>query len=441
MIDTELYDRRPPGGGSAGKRELPVLFHLRDVSRPRVVRPAEVASPPPTVAEPPPPVTTETIFSPASVPASAPLPAAPPSPVFYALEPMPAAPKLNVIQPVAAQPLLPPASPPPDIPPPAETTIAAPPPAEAATASKERSSAASIAAESTTAESATAASTAAEVRPARRFKTPRTEEWFATHGKFIAAGFVLALIGTILLAKTTRKTAPQASHPAHSAPLLASTETSATGDAAIKIDLPAASSNSAVAVTKPVAPSEAPKVELQLPVAAQADASPAATAEKSANGDSLFVFQANNRTEERVAARTDVSPAAANLPSPPPAAAAAPSTGTPPAAYPVTSSPALYQERPFAPTSYPRTSAPMLPPSMPPSMPVAAPPLPPAPSGAPYPGTAMPPMAQGAYVPPGGQVPSTWQPPVGAPPLEGPYQSPETTARGPRYERTGSGNY
>ncbi len=411
MIDAELYDRRAPEGRLGGKRELPVLFHLRDASRPRVVRPTAEESLPLATADTPAPSAAES-GTPAFTAAFEPATTSPPA--MYALAP--ALPQLNVVQEVLEQPSSsPPAAPA------AEKAPAITPLAEAASASDVPSS---------------TEVGAADVRPARRFKTPPTEEWFATHGRYIAAGFVLALIGTVYLARTTRKATPPASATTQSAPLLAESETSVATDSAVTIALPPASSSSAVAVAKPVAP-EAPKVELQLPVASQVDRSPAAAAEQSASGDSLFVFQPTKRAEERVAVRDAPVPASANLPAPPLTSPAENSSANAslPAAYPVTSSPVSYQESSSAPASYPRTSAPTLSPPMP----VASPPMPTVPVGTPFPSNA--PLTQGAYVPPGGMSPSSWQPPVAAPPLPGTYQSPETIARGPRYERTGSGNY
>ena len=413
MIDTELYDRQPPEGKIGRKSALPVLFHLRDVSRPAVRRPVDEIVAPSSAAATTPSETFESApqFSPPTA-LAIPLPPAP-----YASEPAPAASSLDI------SPILP-------EPPPAPLELT---PSSTAALVEDSDQAATT----STGPSGTEKNTL-EVRPARRYKTPPTEEWFATHGKFIAAGFVLALIGTMYLARTTRKSSPSASHPTQSAPLLADAKASA-NDAAITIDLPTAASSSAVATAKPVAAPEGSQVDLQLPVAAQTEPSPAATAEKTAGSDSLFVFQPNKRTDERVAARNDLVPASANLPSPPPNMPATSPTGTMPAAYPVTNSPALYQEPPSASTSYPRTAAP--------SLPVAAPPLPSLPPATPAAGSALPPAMQNAYAPPNGPTainrPAAmpWQPPAGAPPLPGPYQSPDNIARGPRYERTGSGNY
>jgi hypothetical protein len=259
--------------------------------------------------------------------------------------------------------------------------------------------------------------------PTHRLKSPPLEDWFAAHGKFIAAGFVLALCGTVYFARTTRKQGPVASNPAATAPLLAETETALTPTISVpKVEsLPPLT---AVAESKgrPGAAEES-KVELQLPVATPQD-STAAVAEKPASGgDSLFVFQPSKRGEERVASLPQVTAASANAPAPPATTDAGPQM---PLSYPVTSSPPLYQGTPAAGPGYPTHAAPA----------VAPPPMPPGP-------TPVVPPAAGFQpgVPPQGWPQQSWSPPAAAPPMAGPYQSPQTIARGPRYERTGSGNY
>jgi hypothetical protein len=217
-----------------------------------------------------------------------------------------------------------------------------------------------------------------------------------------------------------------------------------------------------VAIAAPLASQPLPvesKVELQAPLTPQPEAASIAS-DRPASGDNLFHFPAANRSEERVAARTDVAPASANVAAAPPNTPAAAAASLP-AAYPVTNSPSLYQDAASAAPSYPQTAAPVFPPVQPraggmPFPGVAAPPLP----AAPPPGAGA-----GMYSPPGiGQAPfiapapaiaqapampqaPAWQPPaiaqapMGPPPLPAVYQSPETIARGARYERTGSGNY
>jgi len=48
----------------------------------------------------------------------------------------------------------------------------------------------------------------------RKPKTAASEDWFAAHGKFIAAAFVVALIGTIYFARTSRQQTPAVSDTA-----------------------------------------------------------------------------------------------------------------------------------------------------------------------------------------------------------------------------------
>src|SRR5207237_59065 len=61
----------------------------------------------------------------------------------------------------------------------------------------------------------------------RKPQTPASEDWFASHGKFIAIAFVLALIGTVYFARTNRRkgdgvAAAQLAQPAAPAPSSAS---------------------------------------------------------------------------------------------------------------------------------------------------------------------------------------------------------------------------
>src|SRR5262249_10159950 len=44
----------------------------------------------------------------------------------------------------------------------------------------------------------------------RKLKTPLVEDWFTTHGRYIAVGFVLALIATVYFARMNRQSAPPA---------------------------------------------------------------------------------------------------------------------------------------------------------------------------------------------------------------------------------------
>jgi hypothetical protein len=264
----------------------------------------------------------------------------------------------------------------------------------------------------------------------RQKKTSASEDWFASHGKFIAVAFVIALIGTVYLARTNRQQAtPVKEEAAVQSPLVDLRPTAPSQDIApARVQTVAAVSDS--------------KVELQPPSAPPLIAS--APQEKSAGADKLFDFPApppSTKAVEHVAARPTSAPVSAPAgtkaeESPAPAAAAPSNTApalTP--AYPVTNSPAAYPSTTAGPGAYPQTSAPAF----------QAPANPQPNYGNQFPAQ---PNQQSTLQQPTPQQPAPqqsggaggWSPPTsmnGA----GSYQSIDNTARGPRYERTGSGRY
>jgi hypothetical protein len=277
--------------------------------------------------------------------------------------------------------------------------------------------------------------------PRRRAKTPASEDWFATHGKFIAMAFVVALLGTIYFARTTRQQAAPAT----------TTKESPLAEHKLDVQLPPQSTAATGAGSSPRKPTgtEAQgqiastatesRVDLLPPTTPPNAAASASTANSSATrgADNLFVFPSSKPSDERIASRpqdtVNGQSSAARFDSP-----AQPSAPVMPAAYPATSSPAL-PAAPAAHSSFPQTPTP----------PLAAPGgspghfTQPAPS-APQAPTMPPPNHRSQFpLPPAGAAPQpqAWMPPPSGPTLPGPYQPQINTALGPRYERTGSGPY
>jgi hypothetical protein len=284
-------------------------------------------------------------------------------------------------------------------------------------------------------------------------KTSATEDWFASHGKFIAVAFVLALIATIYFARVNREKGAVAK------PELASQQPLVNGNPApskAENVLADATSVQTASVATPAASARSSPVELRAP---QLVAEPSVDKPK----DNLFEFAKN--ADDRIAARPDnASQIAAPALSPPAISAptfVSPTTpeiiatpapqltsstaSTDTAAYPVTSSPPTHYPVSMPPAaSYPATSYPTTPPPPSASAPVLAPPgtngYQPQPQLAP-PGS--PPVDYRSQYPvTPASIPT--QPPaapawnVGQPAS---YPSYDSTARGPRNERTGSGTY
>jgi hypothetical protein len=243
----------------------------------------------------------------------------------------------------------------------------------------------------------------------RQRKTPASEDWFASHGKFIAIGFVVALIGTVYFARTNRQQVEPAKTEAAAQSPLAE-------HSSVEISVPSPSKS--VQMVAAVSDSQ---VELQPPSAPPLIASTPNT-DKAAGNDRLFDFPATAKAEQRVAAKPAIS--GRELKSDPSPAASEPAAGAPAVApaYPVTTSPA----------AYPQTSAPVLP-----SAPALQGPANAAPSyRSQFP--SQPPSQPGAPQP--SQPQSGWTPPPSGPGASQ-YQPMNNTARGPRYEFTGSGRY
>lgn len=391
-------------------RKLPVLFHLLDVSRPRAakapVRPLDLARPSAgkVTAEVP-----EPEFSLAPLPAS--------SPVTQPIFPLPLDHSESLGTSVDraflfAGTLGPAAT--------LGDTGAVAPAEEADAQPAEALATPPATTEETPAAPAAVAAAAPQEpvslpsqRPAsRRSKATATDDWFAAHGRFIAVAFVIALVGTVFYAR--RSPRPATDKDDFARPVAPLIELTSTTDVRSAPAAPPAVEAPPLASTQPPA---AATVELHLPVSTSSPASPAApTPTNSApalanderrSGDNLFVFPAPKPGEERVAARTDL-----------PTAESPVSSGAMPPAYPVTSSPALPTNGPVA-GQYPQTT--YMPPGGTP--PVAYQTVPPA----------------GAWSPAGPPLPSI--PPATGYGAVPDYQTPDNVARGPRYERTGSGNY
>ena len=301
----------------------------------------------------------------------------------------------------------------------------------------------------------------------RQSRTRPSEDWFATHGKYIAIGFVLALIGTVYAARSHRKQAESTqamgttSSPwqtkSHEHP---TSDSVATGPSKVQAIGVSAVSDSRVELHAPIT---APLAEVS-------------TDSKAITADKLFEFPVPKKSEERVASRPE-GPKTNETNSPSEKAASVnasePTTTSPqsnlgPSLHPSqsgtpsqTASATIVQSMP---TSYPLTSSPPL------VGPAATNSASLAPAG--YAGPAQPPpgterdyrsqypVQTGPYPSPPQQVQSpaqAWAPPGPSPsPYQaGPYQpgsyqpgsyqpaanQPVQTARGPRNERIGSGNY
>jgi hypothetical protein len=289
----------------------------------------------------------------------------------------------------------------------------------------------------------------------RQGKRAASEDWFASHGKFIAIAFVLALLGTIYFARTHRQ-----QPAANTEKQLASTQSAEQGqksydsrpiDRTSGYRLTSTSTGESRAAQSESTAGKDPMTELHPPTTPQVAADDAG-GEKSSKSDNLFVFP-TKKGEDRMAVRpeTATSPTSA-IQSSTSAQAASPGSSPPGSspsaggksefapAYPTTSQPLAPQANSSTAGAYPVTGAPPLGAAVAPSPPSMNSTNQPQGTGSPaysppnyrgqYPGT--------GYSPPAGQAWSQQVPPAGA---AIPYQPSDNTARGPRYERTGSGNY
>ena len=291
------------------------------------------------------------------------------------------------------------------------------------------------------------------------------DDWFSSQGRFIAIGFVIALVVTIYVARSGRKpAAPPVAAKSHAHPGEAATAKARTAKNSSVKQAAAAESAKITSVRptkKPDAASE-PKTALHPPTIPQLASQPAAA---NAPADAtLFTF--SKRNEERVATRTD-TPAGptTNSAAPSPTATTVPNSPLPstrlPSAHTSGAAPPPPMQPQYPATNYPSTYQPVAPPPAyaPPPGAYASPPgayAPPAGAYASPPATYAPPAGAyasppGAYAPPPGVYappPGTYAP-TSAPP--GPALNPAAstaplypttnTASGYRYERTGSSVY
>jgi hypothetical protein len=431
----EVSDGRPRGASSSPSgRELPILFHLADVSRPRA-KPVEKPMGEPAhilaaVESLRPAVQPEEVVVPLVAVAAPEVAPAAIAPVVETLAPVPA--KLEVVPSAVAPPVIfeePVVSLPPTVntrvtPEIFETTL----PAEMSKASETpKANEGTVSAESKPVAPSPPKKDAV-VYPVNLRKKPKTsssEDWFASHGKFIAIAFVLALIATVYFARANREKTVAKAEPATQPPLIETiTQAKSSGEQNLWPESMTNNSKAADTGTAQVQTASATESKVEL-FAPQLVSEPTGDKKK----DNLFEFVAA-KGDERVAARGDETA------KPAPAAPAEPTN------YPVTSpSASRYPVTNPAATAYPATSSPALPANAP----VAPPPMPPA-----YPGPAYQPAPQAGppvdyrsqY--PAAPAPPTQQqawPPAGYGGQPGSYQPSDNTARGQRNERTGSGTY
>jgi hypothetical protein len=390
--------------------ELPILFHLMDVSRPRAAAKDALASPAP--AEQPKVAELSSLVTTAALDAVSTTLAAPATEFKATPAPELTAASLGT---VSAESLDSPFKSIADSDKPAsENAPDAKPATElAVTAALESAAQASQPAATVTLKSKTV--------ERRQRKTPASEDWFASHGKFIAIGFVIALIGTVYYARTNRQQAsPSKSEAVPQSPLVEIRST----------DPPAESATKSVTTVAAVSDS---KVELQPPSAPPLIAS-APASDKTTSADKLFDFPATAKVEQRIAARSSTA-AGSEAKNEQPPASSAPANSVPALApaYPVTTSPPGYPSTTVTPAAYPQTSAPA---QQVPSNPASS-------YRSQFP--AQQPQQPVAQQPPPQVAPqqpaaSGWSPPAGAyAPSQ--YQPMNNTASGPRYEQTGSGHF
>lgn len=257
-------------------------------------------------------------------------------------------------------------------------------------------------------------------RRSARAKVQRGNEWFANQGRYIAIGFVLALIGTIVIARSNRGNSPTAAVQPHADPGEAGQQVAAsdTEPATIVGESPEkpttetatakAAETSPAKLVDAAAAEKAPQADLHPPTIPQLVREPA----PSNQPDNNALFPWTEQPNDRLATRPDApvaTPAAAPTQYPVTTA-----SGPPSPSYPVTATPnsnfaAPPQQQPVAPPDY------------------RSPYIPAAPAYS-QPSNSQPPNLGQSFVPPMGGTGSTYLPS-------------DNTARGYRYERTGSGPY
>ena len=393
--------RTAPAGQQAG-REFPVLFHLMDVSRPRVLPPASDPSVPPepphTAVVAPTPIATE--------PAG---PSAPPSGLIESQQLPQGGTSARVDVPLAK-------------------SVAAALSASASTATEASPSTAkdeplqaaiSPVARPNAVSDNPIAQESATKRPSQRpSATPparQRNDWFSNQGKYIAIGFVLALVGTIYLARSNRGSGPltvaqPTVHPGEAGQQIVKDDAKhATVVGKSKETSPVDTTAGSAVETSPAHLTEnsssqgQPAADLHPPTIPQLVREPTATGQPDSSGLFPWSEQPGNRIATRPAGPQSVAPPQAQP------------------KYPVTPANAPLSN------SYPMTSA-------------ANSGFVPAPQ-APAPAPAVPDY-RSPYIP---------APPAGQPPTSGqsfvpagetaPYMPSDNTARGYRYERTGPGPY
>jgi hypothetical protein len=279
----------------------------------------------------------------------------------------------------------------------------------------------------------------------RKRKEGKKDDWFGTQGRYIAIGFFVALAVTIYVARNSRKSAapPVAAKRQAPATEVAGAAKKSTSPVKQATAVEAAKITSIRPTAKSGTASE-PKTALHPPTIPQLSSEPSSAS--SAADATLFTF--SKRTDERVAARND-EPAAAStgtasgptettrpMTSPTPTSTATPTGTAPPTLephYPSTNYPSQYQPAASDPRSAPPGGV------YAPPTPNYAPPLPtyapPAAAYAPPPATYAPPPA--TYAPPSAPAGPALGPAASTMPL---YPT-TNTASGYRYERTGSSVY
>jgi hypothetical protein len=140
----------------------------------------------------------------------------------------------------------------------------------------------------------------------RKRQGDKKDDWFHTQGRYIAIGFVLTLLATIYLARTNRKSPapPVAAKAKATATSTAAKVKAAAAKASTKstksTQSPSAASITAVRPTEK-SPASEPKTALHPPTIPQLAQEPATTTAPST--DTLFTF--SKSAEDRLAARTD----------------------------------------------------------------------------------------------------------------------------------------
>jgi hypothetical protein len=285
----------------------------------------------------------------------------------------------------------------------------------------------------------------------RQRQTEYQPSWFAAQGKYIAIGFAIALVGTIAIARMSKKSARPTSHTPHAHPGVAANANHQPA-AELVIEMPAKDGQKAENPAKSVATeaaqskggdAPAANVELHTPQLSVPQLAETKSTDKPADAG---LFPWPQRTEVRVAAQPTENH---TLQTPPPASSPMPAP-IQPAPAPGSSGPALAQPNlPGSlappPASAPELAQPYAPPVAATSPPAYGPELTnPAPAQQPlYPSTNYRSQYQPAASDPAGIGPVG---PTGAPqnapaPAGGTYYPTTNSASGYRYERTGSGLY